>query len=276
MCPQTAEGMTCAEMAQFAMLLEVSASQKPGNIDRCHDYEDTRLQHFLASAVLAGPVFADVEAGRLSIGEAMKAAVARTNMHNGGNTHFGAFILLFPLIAGKGVAGAAEVVRRTTVSDAVRFYEAFGLTQVRVRDEDPMDVHDPASVRMLEEKGMTMYDVMVYSASHDMVAREWTNGFALTREAADILHELGPGSENISRMFLRLLAVYPDTFVVKKFDEGTAVRVMRQAGRVLAGECSLAAFDADCIAEGINPGSLADICIAGIFTALLEGWKWDW
>lgn len=271
----TTEPPSLSELAQFAMLLEVTAQQKPGNIDRCHDYEDTRLDHFLASAVLAKPVFSAVENGRLTIGEAMRAAVARTNMHNGGNTHFGAFIILLPLLAGRGIAGAAELVKRTTVPDAVLFYEAFGLTQVRVRSEDPMDVNDPASVQRLIDEGITMYEVMAYSAPHDLVAREWTNRFALTREAADLLHERGGGVRAIPEMFLALMAGHPDTFIAKKFDEKTAEAVMHEAREVVDGKRDLAAFDEECIRTGRNPGSLADICIAGIFTALLEGWKWD-
>ncbi|HJJ42234.1 MAG TPA: triphosphoribosyl-dephospho-CoA synthase [Methanocorpusculum sp.] len=38
---------------------------------------------------------------------------------------------------------------------------------------------------------------------------------------------------------------------------------------------SIESFDELLLRENINPGSLADICIAGIFTALTEGWKWD-
>lgn len=264
-----------AELAQFAMLLEVTARGKPGNIDRCHDYADTRLDHFLASAVLAKPVFSAVEDGCLSIGEAVRDAVARTNMHNGGNTHFGAFLLLLPLLAGRGIAGAAELVQKTTVTDAVLFYEAFGLTQVRVRTKDPMDVNDPASVQHLRDEQITMYNVMEYSAPHDMVAREWTNGFALTRRAADLLLEQNTGVHAIPAMFLTLMAEYPDTFIAKKFDDATAEQVMHKARDVKCGRRDLAAFDEECINAGINPGSLADICIAGIFTALLEGWKWD-
>ena len=39
------------------MLLEVSATPKPGNIDRDHDFDDTKYEHFLASAISAGPIF---------------------------------------------------------------------------------------------------------------------------------------------------------------------------------------------------------------------------
>ncbi len=34
----TGNGMKLAELAQLAMMLEVTAIPKPGNVDRCHDY----------------------------------------------------------------------------------------------------------------------------------------------------------------------------------------------------------------------------------------------
>ena len=264
--------LSLAEAAELSMLLEVSANIKPGNIDRFHDYEDTKFRHFLASAVLARGVFEKVS--QMTLGEAMYAAVEHTNGHTGGNTHFGAFILLLPLMKGKGIAGACEAVKQTTVEDAVLFYRAFGRTQVRVNKEDEMDVNDPASISMLREKHMTMYDVMTYSSGTDMVAREWTNGFSLTRKAADMLKEKD-GADSIQDMFLHLMAAHPDTFIAKKFGYSRAVSVMERAQLVCSGGLSLSSFDEECIRGGVNPGSLADICIAGIFTALLEGWQWD-
>ncbi|WP_371415218.1 triphosphoribosyl-dephospho-CoA synthase, partial [Methanogenium sp. MK-MG] len=53
--------MQRSECAQIAMMLEVCAYPKPGNVDRCHDYDDTWLEHFLASAILARPAFAAAE-----------------------------------------------------------------------------------------------------------------------------------------------------------------------------------------------------------------------
>ena len=138
-----------------------------------------------------------------------------------------------------------------------------------------MYVKVPSAVQRMVDGGRTMYGVMADSTGHEMVERGWTNGFSLTRKAADLLFRLGEGAEGISRMFLMLMAEHPDTFVAKKFDEETALRVMERAREVLSGRVSLSVFDGECLMKGINPGSLADIGIAGIFTALMAGWKWD-
>ncbi len=52
-----------AQCAQLAMLFELSASPKPGNVDRCHDFSDIGFHHFLVSAVSAYPVFRAAASG---------------------------------------------------------------------------------------------------------------------------------------------------------------------------------------------------------------------
>ncbi len=267
--------MNRAERAQMAMMLEVCAYPKPGNVDRCHDYPDTRLEHFLASTILARPVFDAAERTGGRVGSLIREAVMRTNDHAGGNTHFGAFILLIPLVLGGDIDGARRVAAGTDVEDAIDFYAAFGLTRVRMAESDDLDVDDPASVAAIRERGMTLADIMAHSAPRDMVAREWTNGFALTRRCADLLHTHGSGREAIVASFLDLLASVPDTFIAKKYGEAVAERTMRCAAEVLDGGRDLDAFDAECVTAGINPGSIADITIAGIYVALGEGWQWD-
>jgi len=271
----TSHLMSPVERAQLAMMLEVAAFPKPGNVDRCHDYSDTKLEHFLASMIFARPALEEADTGKGRIGEIIGHAVRQTNVHSGGNTHFGAFILLIPLLYGKDIRGASEAVTKTDVSDAVAFYKAFALTKVRMNERDELDVNDPRALDDLRERGMTLFDVMQHSAPNDMVAREWINGFLLTRRGADMLHQIGPGREAIVEMFLTLLATEPDTFIIKKHGRAVAEDTMAKAREVLDGKRVLETFDAQCIGAGINPGSIADITIAAIFIALGEGWSWD-
>ncbi|WML68297.1 MAG: hypothetical protein METHP_01907 [Methanoregula sp. SKADARSKE-2] len=267
--------MRPVERAQMAMMLEVCAYPKPGNVDRCHDYPATLLEHFLASTIFGRPALEEAELGRGRIGEIFGHAVAATNCHKGGNTHFGAFILLIPLVYGKDIPGAMNAITRTDVSDAVAFYKAFGLTQVRILPADELDVNDPMALRELRDREMTLLDVMEHSAANDMVAREWVTGFPLTRRGADLLEQFGPGRASIVRMFLSLLASEPDTFIIKKHGVAVARETMEAAWDVLDGRRTPENFDAECIARNINPGSIADITIAAIFIALGEGWSWE-
>ena len=267
--------MRAAERAQLAMVLEVCAYPKPGNVDRCHDYQKTRLEHFLASTIFARPALEEAEAGVGRIGEIIKHAVRDTNCHEGGNTHFGAFILLIPLIYGKGIPGALTAIEKTDVSDAVAFYKAFAMTSVKMNATDDLDVHDPHTLTIIRDREITLLEVMRHSAANDMVAREWVTGFPLTRRGADLLRQFGPGRQAIVNTFLTLLASETDTFIIKKHGTAVAQETLLLAREVLDGKRALVDFDADCIERDINPGSIADILIASLFIALGEGWSWE-
>jgi triphosphoribosyl-dephospho-CoA synthase len=272
--------MTClmmrpAERAQLAMMLEVTAYPKPGNVDRCHDYPETRLEHFLASTIFARQALEEAEQGKGRIGEIIGHAVRDTNCHEGGNTHFGAFILLIPLVYGNDVPGAIAAIAKTDTSDAIAFYKAFALTAVKMNKTDDLDVNDPHTLTLIRDKEMTLLDIMQHSAANDMVAREWVTGFPLVRRGADLLKQLGPGRQSIVNTFLTLLATEPDTFIIKKHGIAIARETMLRARDVLDGKDSIRQFDEDCIKRDINPGSIADIMIASIYIALGEGWSWD-
>jgi len=271
----TGEKKKCVERAQLAMMLEVTAFPKPGNVDRCHDFKDTTLEHFLASVILVRPALEKAREPGARVGEVILDAVVRTNVHSGGNTHFGAFILLVPLVMGRDIPGAVTVVHATTVDDAVSFYRAFGMTQVRVLSTDELDINDPEAADILKSRNMTLYDVMEHSAGNDMVAREWAKGFAATRKGADLLQQHGNGRKSIVTTFLELLASDPDTFVAKKHGAGVAGRIQQMAQEVCSGTRDITEFDQECIDSGVNPGSTADIMIASIYVALGEGWQWD-
>jgi triphosphoribosyl-dephospho-CoA synthase len=267
--------MNSAERAQLAMMLEVTAYPKPGNVDRCHDYPETRLEHFLASMIFAREALEEAARGEGRIGEIIKHAVRDTNRHTGGNTHFGAFILLIPLLYGKDIPGAIRAVQTTDASDAVAFYKAFAMTEVKMNATDELDVNDPHTLTLIRDREMTLLDIMQHSAARDMVAREWVTGFRFTRRGADLLKQLGPGRRSVVDAFLTLLATEPDTFIIKKHGTGVAEETMLRARDVLDGRLSLEQFDEDCIQRDINPGSTADIIIASIYVALGEGWSWD-
>lgn len=176
---------------------------------------------------------------------------------------------------GGSIPGAVSCIGRTTVKDAIDFYQAFGMTRVRVLTSDELDVNDPGSAEKLKLRNMTLFDVMEYSSGHDIVAREWVNGYLLTRKGADLLIRHGCGRQSIVRTFLDLLASEPDTFIAKKHGLPVAIQTMKTAAEVRDGMKDLALFDQECIDRGINPGSMADIMIASIYTALGEGWQWD-
>lgn len=284
-----------ARCAALALLLEVSASPKPGNVDRHHDFADTKYEHFLASSVAAYPVFRAAaqegvkwaeEGRKCHIGKLIRAAVEESmRWQSGGNTHFGSFMLLIPLAAAAGAsegisrlkANACEIMQRTTVEDAIELYKAFPKARVRVRSVEQLDVLDPRSQDEIRRRGLTLYDILRISADYDAISRELTGGFELTFKYAEVIRE-GTRQAGLNaaivRAYLEMLSTEPDTFVATKFGEAAAVEVSKRARSVLARGCNdeeLRRFDEELLRAKINPGATADITAAAIFVALLGG-----
>ena len=283
---------TIAENAELALLLEVAGTPKPGNVDRKREYDDLRFEHFLAGAVgsRTGLELA-AEPDGPPVGVAFEHAVRGMSDQRGGNTQFGALLILAPLVRAAGretttptgergelsPAGIHRVVESTTVTDAAGFYRAFDHVDVSVDDPPPgmddLDVRRGSdAVPTLHARGLTLADVMERSADDDGVASEWSEGFPRSFEAAERLQDLeGPITDRTSRAFLELLAGEPDTFVAINHDTATAERVSERARAVLAGDEDADALAEELIERGINPGTTADIVAGGLFVALEAG-----
>jgi len=269
--------------AVLALLLEVTGTPKPGNVDRHRDYPDLRFEHFVAGAVGAWPGLS-LLAGEAPLGEGFERAVEGMADQRGGNTQFGALLALAPLVrAGNhgelSPSGARDVVEAANVEDAVSFYRAFEHVDVAVGDPpeglDELDVRRGADAApVLHERGLTLADVMALSADVDGVAAEWVAGFERTFEAAAwLLADEGAVPDRTSRVFLRLLADEADTFVVKTVGREAAEEATRRARAVLDGEESGEELAGELVERGINPGTTADLTAGALFVALERGLK---
>ncbi|HEY9207169.1 MAG TPA: triphosphoribosyl-dephospho-CoA synthase [Candidatus Methanoperedens sp.] len=280
-----------ARCAQLAMLLEVSATPKPGNIDRDHNYPDTRFEHFLASAVGVYPVLETAASSHSGVGSLIRQAVMESaRWQRGGNTHFGAFILLIPLVMAAGECDARaclkarvkKVVRSTTIEDAVELYRTFSLAKVRVKPVNDLDLGDKSSIDKIRERRLTLFDLMKLSSGYDIIADEWVNDFKRTFECADLILEksrIYNINDTVVLTFMELLSRNKDTFIQTKFDITEAEEVSMRAKEILEkgdiddirGE--IRSFDEELLRKGINPGSTADIIIGGLFISLFEGMR---
>ena len=270
-----------AENAQLALLLEVTGTPKPGNVDRHRDYPELRFEHFAAGAVGALPGLRMAADGE-GLGKAFERAVDGMSDQSGGNTQFGALLMLVPLVRAAAAdrlspSGVAAVVKATTVEDACRFYRGFEYVDVAVGDPpedlDDLDVRRGGDATdALRRREMTLYDVMELSADGDGVAAEWTNGFERSFEVAEwLLADEGPVYRRVSRAFLRLLADEEDTFVVTRNGPDAAAEATRRARAVLRGEEDAEELAEEFVDRNVNPGTTADLTAAGLFVALQRG-----
>lgn len=294
--PPREVGRSPADRATLALLLEVAATPKPGCVDRERDHPDMRFEHFLAGATGARPGLAAAAAGE-RLGAAFERGVAGMAAAAGRNTQFGALLLLAPLVRAAAADGdgpttstATAAAEATTVADAADFYRAFEHVDV-FAGEPPdgaaeLDVRRGAdAVSAVEERGVTLHDVMALAADRDGVAAEWTGSFERTFGAADRLGELsGPLSDRAARAFLELLAAEPDTLVARRHGEERAREVADRARELLDesaaggpdavpvhGSAAVSEFADDLVAAGVNPGTTADLLAGSLFVALERG-----
>ncbi|GAA0530415.1 triphosphoribosyl-dephospho-CoA synthase [Halorubrum ejinorense] len=204
--------------------------------------------------------------------------------------------------------GVDAVCRATTVDDAVAFYRAFEAVDVAVDDPPPgaddLDVRRGSDAESaIRERGATLRDVLALSADPedpdrvpDLNAAEWTEGFPRTFRAAEwLLTDEGPLADRAARAFLGLLAAEPDTLVASTRGAEAARDASERAAALLGTEptdgagtrpgvegvdaASVHGADLDAaesladafVAEGINPGTTADLTCAALLVALRRG-----
>src|SRR5512139_3676737 len=107
--PNCGKAKHISKCLQMAILFEVSAN-KPGNVNLVVDFEGTRVEHFLASAVAAAHVFEEAarrgialaegkcKFNEVGLGQLIKDCVADiAEWQTGGNTLLGTVILFIPI-----------------------------------------------------------------------------------------------------------------------------------------------------------------------------------
>jgi triphosphoribosyl-dephospho-CoA synthase len=271
-----------AQCAVLAMLFELSSSPKPGNVDRCHDFSDIGFHHFLTSAVSSYPVFRKAACGQGRPGSLILEGVqAWKDWNLSSNTHFGSLVLMIPIALAASRPGGdlelelAGVLERTTVQDAIDFFEAFELAGARVTEVEEFSLLDTGSENALRQSEKTLQELMKLSMGHDIVAREWATNYNRSFLLADRLAEQTGKfglNDGIVRTFLAALAEVPDSLISAKFGLDKASLVSRQAAEALADPTLEKARQMDCdlLDQDINPGSTADLIAASLFISLLR------
>ncbi len=254
-----------SECLQLAILLEVSA-EKPGNVNLSSGTERTTCQHFLASAVAAGPSFQEaayrgtraakgkLDASEISLGQLIKSCASDVNeWQKGGNTILGTIILFVPMAAAAGMSPMEKdyrldlsilrrnidlVVRATTALDSVLLYEAVDIANPSGLNNAPdLDVKDPQSKKRLLRENITLFDVFRLASTYDDICAEWVNNYSITFDLAFsfLMEQLKSKTLNtaVVHTFLKILSDRPDTFIARKAGKEIAAEVSEEAKEVL-------------------------------------------
>jgi len=254
-----------AAALELALLLEVSAYPKPGNVHRTRDFENTRFEHFLASAAALVPHFrlaalrgskiaaGSIHSGGLMIGERVRRAVEScSEWQHGGNTNLGAILLLMPISYAAGMVPSRKalkaqeirknlriVARGTNKADAVNVYRAILHASPGGMGKVPeLDVNDKDSLTRIRKHNVSLLDIFRMSSGYDTISSEWVRGFSVTFDIGlpFLVRELratGDINTAIVDTYLRILSQVPDTLVARKLGIGRAREVSLMAKRIL-------------------------------------------
>jgi triphosphoribosyl-dephospho-CoA synthase len=284
--PNTAATLPIGAAATLACIYEATAP-KPGNVHPTRGFDDVSYADFVASAVVIGPIIAN--AGTTGIGQTVLEAVRATRQAVGTNTNLGTLLLLAPLAAVPARTSLSEgigaILAQLSGTDTRLVYEA-----IRTAQAGGLGKTAEADVFADAPTDMSLIHAMRLAADRDLVARQYTNGFAdvLDGTASLIAANISRGwtlSDSIVHAHLQQMAANPDSLIQRKCGRQVALEASERAAAVLntgapavdSYSAELARFDDWLRADGHrrNPGTTADLIAAGLFVLLREG-RLDW
>jgi len=270
-----------AKAFKDACLAELEAL-KPGNVHIFADGHGMVVQDFLQSAEAAAEVIAIPE---LTVGERILRSVEATQQAVGHNTNLGIVLLSTPLVqaALHGNSGQLRqdlqaVLHGLTVNDAELAFEAILLAS-------PAGLGHSARYDVHESPRGTLLEAMRAADGRDDIARQYVNGYAdiydfglaRYRQALDKWQRPAWAA---TAVYMDFLARFPDTHIVRKYGKAEAFGVQQRAAGLLQDMLvldnpksfmrDLLRFDRELKAEGLNPGTSADLTVATLLVHALQ------
>jgi triphosphoribosyl-dephospho-CoA synthase len=282
------------QAAQLACILEVT-SPKPGNVNRQHDFDDTRYEDFLLSAISIGPAMQS--ASQQGVGQTVWRAIQDTHRLVTSNTNLGIVLLLVPIVKACFQANKVKLKQPGTKTciDTIHQELVFILRNLTIRDAHftyrairlarPGGLGRIGEADIDQEPTITLLQAMELAKDRDSIAREYVTGFEITfgigypalRQAWEA--QCDP-QWAIVQAYLTILANVPDTLIGRKRGMDLARHVSSRAQEILdaggifssEGRQAIAAFDLELrdAKHTLNPGTTADLTTAAVFLLLME------
>ena len=251
---------------------------KPGNVSLCAPGHGMTARDFLVSAREALPALISPQ----PVGRRVRQAVAATRTAVGCNTNLGIVLLLAPIAAaaahGGGLqASLAQVLEDLTEADARECFAAIVMAQpAGLGQADAADVREAPQITLLE--------AMQLAATRDRIALQYASGYADVFATMEVIRELRARWRSlawaVTAGFLDLLSSFPDSHIQRKHGPAAAARVQARvsslASAVKACENprsflpAMKQLDRELKADGINPGTSADLTVASVAALLLS------
>jgi len=267
--------------AFLASCLDELEALKPGNVHIHAAGHGMEVTHFKDAAAAAAPFIAR---SGLSVGARILGAVEASFTVAGLNTNLGILLLCAPLAVAFEIdsadlrASLSDVLARLDKNDARDAFRAIThASPGGLGDAPSHDVHGVAEV--------TLREAMAEAAARDRIAFQYVSDF-------EDIFGTGFSAINAARargmqanwqtvtIYLAFLAEFPDTHICRKFGPEVAAAVRNEAQAVRARFLSesepahafddLMTFDLKLKAQGLNPGTSADLTVATLFADRLS------
>ncbi len=231
--------LTAGGIATMACLLEVAAP-KPGNVHRGADFEDATLVDFMTSAVILGQTIDQLN--ERPVGYTIRAVIEATRLATGTNTNLGMVLLLVPLA--KATTNNAGIIDRHGVGQVLRALDTADADDVfaAIRFAKPAGLGTVAEMDVRQADSASDYDLvaaMSLAQDRDLVARQYTNGFAEVFDCGvPWLVEGRSRFRNLTDAIVfshvSFMANFPDSLIARKCGEQTAAHSQMLAAKALA------------------------------------------
>ena len=254
---------------------------KPGNVHVFAAGHRMTAGEFAASAEAAAP---SLSAEGTRVGARILGAVEATAAAVGANTNLGIILLCAPLAAAADAdapdlrPALGKVLEDLDIEDAALAFRAIvRAAPAGLGHSIRHDVFEPAKVSLLQ--------AMAEAADRDRIARQYATNFADVFDLGLPLFEAAVRQHADAKWatlatYLGFLSAFPDSHILRKYDAQTAEQVQRTAASHLASLQAakqpaqllpaLLAWDAALKADGVNPGTSADLTVATLFAHRLR------
>ena len=271
-----------SELYQQACAVELQAF-KPGNVSVYADGHDMTVADFMLSAKVSAAPLCNPD---YSLGEKIFYAVKATREAVACNTNLGIILLCAPLIQAVSdmkpdVAlrqALHQVLTTTTLDDAAWVFKAITLASPGgLGRSDEQDVSEQPSV--------TLTEAMRLASAKDRIALQYISDYGDIFDFAAAIYynamsKWGKQEWAAVSVYAGLLSQFPDSHIERKYGGQYTERVAAKMSR-LSYELSKAespehtlpllySLDQSLKSQGLNPGTMADMTVATVFTVFLE------
>lgn len=274
--------MSALQAAYLQACLAELEALKPGNVHVFADGHGMVVQDFIHSAEVSAPALCDDQLfGSRTLGQRILQALQATHAKVGCNTNLGMILLAAPVVQAclqypeqSLKTSLQQVLQHTTVDDAAQVYA--GIRLVSPAGMGQRDEHD-----VTQAPQITLLNAMQIASTHDMVARQYVDGYANIFSVAMPLYQdceqrWQRPAWALTAVYLHWLSSVPDSHIARKYGEAKAAEIQQTASEHFQAFIALEnpkhylpellKWDQSLKQARINPGTSADLTV---MTAML-------